>query len=257
MTLILSTNTYIESGLDPIYTLLENNPDLGIELFANNQNEAYTQQLLTIAKQENRFLTYHEQIFDVEHSELSNNSSYSLEQILIALSHCQELGIKDIVYHINNAVVHNKEAMMENASIELKKISQLAKEKDIDILIENVGVSSRNNMLLDENEFIDFCKKHDNPVLIDIGHVNANQWNLEHVISELKDKIKFYHLHNNDGYHDSHQFLHEGTLDIENFFELYFKYTPNAKLTLEYNYEIGLDPAGIQKDIDYVYKKIK
>ena len=32
MTLILSTNTYIESGLDPIYTLLENNPDLGIEL---------------------------------------------------------------------------------------------------------------------------------------------------------------------------------------------------------------------------------
>ncbi|MCI2899045.1 sugar phosphate isomerase/epimerase [Staphylococcus hominis] len=256
MTIILSTNTYIKSGLNPIFELLNNNPELGIELFANNQDDEYTKNLLKIGKKTDRFLTYHEQIFDVDHSELSDDESYSLQQIKIALKHCKELGIKDIVYHVNNKTISNKNNMITNASKELKKITQLADKENINILVENVGVISKNNMLLNESEFIDFCLAHPNPVLIDIGHVNANGWNLKHVIKSLNDKIKFYHLHNNDGYNDEHLFVHDGTLDIEYFFELYFKYTPNAKLTLEYNYDIGLNSEGIQRDIDYVYEKI-
>lgn len=57
MALILSTNAYIRSGLAPIYSLLEVNPNLGIELFGNNQDEAYTKELLELGKDSQRFLT--------------------------------------------------------------------------------------------------------------------------------------------------------------------------------------------------------
>lgn len=257
MALILSTNTYIRSGLSPIYSLLEANPDLGIELFGNNKDEAYTKELLTLGKDTERFLTYHEQIFDVEHSRPRDEDLYSLEQIRLAIEHCVDLGIKDIVYHVNNVPIHNKQQMIAQTALNLDHITQEAKAKGVNILIENVGVDTKQNKLLTESEFIIFCKERENSVLIDVGHANANGWDLEYVMQQLQDKIKFYHLHNNDGKHDDHNLLHEGTLDMERFFEIYHQYTPNAHLTLEYNYDIGEQPRLIQHDIDYVVSKIK
>ncbi|WP_039067888.1 sugar phosphate isomerase/epimerase family protein [Staphylococcus shinii] len=257
MALILSTNAYIRSGLTPIYGLLEDNPDLGIELFANNQDKAYMKELLALGKDTNRYLTYHEQIFDVEHSRSREEDLYSLEQIRLAIEHCVNLGIKDIVYHVNNIAVDDKQQMIAQTKFNLDHITQEAKNKGVNILVENVGVDTKQNKLLTESEFINFCKESANNVLIDIGHANANGWNLDYVIQQLQDKIKFYHLHNNDGKHDVHNLLHDGTLNMEHFFETYHKYTPNAHLTLEYNYDIGGQPQQIQHDIDYVLRKMK
>lgn len=257
MALILSTNAYIRSGLAPIYSLLEANPNIGIELFGNNQDEDYTKELLELGKDSQRFLTYHEQIFDVEHSHPREEDSYSLKQIRLAIEHCVALGIKDIVYHVNNIAINNKQQMIAETTRNLDNITSEAKVQGVNILVENVGVDTKQNKLLTESEFIDFCKERENSVLIDVGHANANNWDLEHVVHQLKHKIKFYHLHNNDGKHDDHNLLHEGTLDMDAFFEMYHQYTPNAHLTLEYNYDIGEQPENIQRDINYVVGKME
>ncbi len=121
MALILSTNAYIRSGLAPIYSLLEVNPNLGIELFGNNQDEAYTKELLELGKDSQRFLTYHEQIFDVEHSRPREADPYSLKQIRLAIEHCVALGIKDIVYHVNNVAINNKQQMIAETALRQKR----------------------------------------------------------------------------------------------------------------------------------------
>ena len=85
------------------------------------------------------------------------------------------------------------------------------------MVVENAGVLERGNRLFDEQEFIDLCRREQYAVLIDIGHAWANGWSLKRVVNALADQIVAYHLHNNDGVHDSHQRIHEGTLDFDGF----------------------------------------
>ena len=94
-----------------------------------------------------------------------------------------------------------------------------------------------------------------NPVLIDIGHAYCNGWDLERVISALKDKIIAYHVHNNDGKDDQHKRMHDGTLDFDRFIEWYKKNTPHAEIVLEYYIPDKKDLAGIEKDIEELLEK--
>src|SRR5699024_12522447 len=102
--------------------------------------------------------------------------------------------------------------------LNLDHITQEAKNKGVNILVENVGVDTKQNKLLTESEFINFCKERANNVLIDIVHANANGWHLDYVIQQLKEKIKFYNLHNNDVKHDDHNILHDGTQNMKQYF---------------------------------------
>lgn len=137
----------------------------------------------------------------------------------------------------------------------LEEVNALAKEAGLQMVIENVGVPSHKNVMLNEQEFIDECKMQPNKVLIDIGHAWCNGWDLENVIKSLKDKIIAYHIHNNDGKDDIHQRIHNGTLDFDAFFEMYKKYTPDAELVLEYVADVHTDVAGIEADIEELLAK--
>ena len=88
-----------------------------------------------------------------------------------------------------------------------------------------------------------------NPVLIDIGHAHANGWDLRHVMEALQDKIISYHVHNNDGVHDCHQRIYNGTLDFNDFLYDVRELTPKADLVLEYAPDVAADQAGILKDV--------
>ena len=44
----------------------------------------------------------------------------------------------------------------------------------------------------------------------------------------------YYHLHNNDGSHDSHLRIHEGAMDIDEIFKNIKQLTPDAELIIEY-----------------------
>ncbi|MFZ5354886.1 MAG: TIM barrel protein [Bacillota bacterium] len=69
---------------------------------------------------------------------------------------------------------------------------------------------------------------------LDVGHahINSNML-LERWVKGLNSKIRYVHLHNNDGKSDKHFGILRGKIDIENTLELLEKYAPDAKWSLE------------------------
>ena len=73
----------------------------------------------------------------------------------------------------------------------------------------------------------------------------------------MKNKIISYHLHNNDGKKDSHDSIFYGSFNIDEFLEIYNKYTNKADLVLEYNKDYRKKVNILIEDIDYIKSRIK
>lgn len=261
MNILLSTNTFIQTGYKPLKTLLEEYRtfNFGLELFPNFENAQFNQDLEDIKPLiKGRPLSVHGPYFSVEHSAPKGSEvyNYTMNQIDKTLNLCEALDIHHLVFHHNNKEIteDNKQSAIEESTKNLRELNDICAESNVEILIENAGVYSRNNALLDEDEFIEACKNEENNVLIDIGHVNANRWSLENVIQSLKDKITHYHIHNNSEGRDDHNRIHDGSLDFTKFKQLHNQYTPDAVLVLEYNYDLGNDIEAVKTDLDDVYE---
>ena len=72
---------------------------------------------------------------------------------------------------------------------------------------------------------------------------------LEGCLPDLKDQILADHLHNNDGVHDSHQRIHNGSLDFDRFLDLRndlaVRTGIDTDLVLEYAHDVIPDRRGI------------
>ncbi len=73
----------------------------------------------------------------------------------------------------------------------------------------------------------------------------------------LKEQIVAYHLHNNDGVHDSHLRVHNGTVDFKKFMRDALNLTPSAEFVPEYSEEAADDEEGIKSDIEELISIIK
>lgn len=85
---------------------------------------------------------------------------------------------------------------------------------------------------------LDLVKEIDDPrvrICLDVGHVNAiSAVPVEEWIRQLGPWIGHFHLHNNDGEHDQHLPLLEGTLDMEKTLDQIDAYCPeDATFTIE------------------------
>ena len=257
MNIYISTNMFKVNQLEEVFDILENiqYENIGIELFTEFHNQEF---MNVVNKNMDRLKKYkislHGPYYKTEHSAQNGSDTYnkSKEYFIDALKLSKELNSSYIVYHHNNCKIHDKEKMINNSKINLEELNELGKYYNANIVIENAGVISSQNMLFDQDEFIQICKESDNNVLIDIGHAFANGWDIEYVIRELKDKIVSYHLHNNDGKKDSHESIRAGKLNIEEFLEIYKKYTNKADLVLEYSKEYSGKRNTLIEDIDYI-----
>ena len=54
------------------------------------------------------------------------------------------------------------------------------------------------------------------------------------MIADLKDQIRGFHFHNNDGVHDLHNRLREGTVDFERLLPYIYETVPDASWVIEY-----------------------
>lgn len=69
---------------------------------------------------------------------------------------------------------------------------------------------------------------------LDIGHVNANSSKtFSDWIIGLGDRIRYVHLHNNDGILDDHWRLDKGKIDVSQVLDMLLKYSPNAIWNVE------------------------
>ena len=231
----VSTNMYLDARFPEVFKILDAvDYPLGIELFPCSTMRILKKYCRSIWILQQYPLSFHGPYYKTEHSAPEGTEIYrrTMDYFEKTMSYEEILQPKYVVYHFNNCPIHQREAMIENGRKHLRALSQRYKTP---LVIENTGVASAKNVLFDENQFIAICREEKNPVLIDLGHANANHWNIEKVITTLQDKIIAYHLHSNDGFHDNHDRIFQNTPSIPKFLELYRRYTPEADLILEYS----------------------
>ncbi len=242
MKIYVSTNMYRAEDFPMVLDILNAIPDeeIGVEVFPMFHVPAYEAVIDGCMEELKQVpITFHGPYYQTEHSAKKGTEAYerSMNFVKQSMGYCNSLQGCHMVFHHNNCVVteENKADLIGTAQENLAELNELAKEAGITWVVENAGVKSRRNMLLNEAEFIAECLRIENPILIDIGHAYANGWDLECVIETLQDRIVAYHVHNNDGYEDNHDRIYQGINDFDEFLKMHQMYTPDADLVLEYS----------------------
>lgn len=252
----LSTNMYPGCEFDRVLPYLEEfRGELGVEVFPMFHGDGFEPVLKrSLDRLRGVPVSFHEPYYMAEHTKEAGTPEYeqTMEMTRKTLAYMAEMGAKYMVFHHNNCGVNpeEKETLLKIARKNFREVQKLCSEKGILLAVENAGVGER--MILDEEEFIQECRMLKCPVLIDIGHAFANRWDLPRVMEQLSVQIISYHLHNNDGIHDSHRRIHDGQLDFGRFMETYRSLTPQADLVLEYSPAVAEDEDGIREDIRFL-----
>ena len=179
---------------------------------------------------------FHEPVWGVEHT--APRGSAAWEEGMFHLRKTKEyaeiLRPRFMVYHLSNCVIpaEGRENMLRVSLENRKELQDFF--PDVTLLTENTGIRADGTLLLDQEEFTALCLDRNMDVLIDVGHANANSWDLFRLISDLKDRIRAFHLHNNDGIHDLHSRLRDGALDFRNLIPFIARNVPDADLVVEY-----------------------
>ena len=255
MELLISTNMYTAENVRKVLAYLRPfEYKTGVELFPMFHKTEYEEVLQECLPELTRVpVSFHGPYYGAEHSAPYGTEKYrnTMSMFRKTLEYGRYLNCRYLVFHHNNRRVEfeNREEMIRNSCKNFRTAEELCGKYRIPLLVENAGVKSNGNMLFDQDEFVELCKREKYQVLIDIGHAHANGWNLSQVMETLRDQIAAYHLHNNDGIHDSHQRIHNGTLDFGRFAEDCRAFTPDADLVLEYSLAVSDDTEGIMEDI--------
>lgn len=263
MSVLISTSMYNSSNFKNIIHFIEKyNGKVGVEifpLFDEPEFEKVLKESLSLLK--NVPISFHEPYFEVEHTATLGTKQYkkTMRRLSSMIKYGSVLGCEYIVYHHNNCAVPNdkREELLKISQDNLHEVTQLLLPYGIKVAVENAGTLSKNTMLLNEQEFIELCKESVCDVVIDLGHINSNGWDLKNVMTKLKDRIISYHIHNNYGKADDHNRIFDGTLDFNKFIENYIELTPNANLVFEYSEELADKEDEICQDIDYILSVIE
>ena len=140
-----------------------------------------------------------------------------------------------MIVHLSNGPVPPalKNRMLRNALKNLEEMLEMFPATQL--LTENTGIRRDGTQLLDQTEFTDLCREKHFPVLVDVGHAHANGGDLPRLIRDLGPQIRGFHLHNNDGIHDLHNRLRDGTLDLAALLPCMDREAPTAARIIEYS----------------------
>ena len=253
MALLISTNMYTAENVKEVLAYLRPfGYEVGVEVFPMFHEEDYEKFLQECLPELKKVpVSFHSPYYEAEHSASKGTPEYEHTMKLVqkTLKYCDALNSRYLVFHHNNCPVKNKEEMIRVSCENYREMEQLCQQHKMAVLVENAGVKSNGNMLLDQEKFIALCKKEQYQVLIDIGHANANGWDLRCVMEELRDQIRAYHQHNNDGVRDGHQRIYNGTLNFGKFLNDCRELTPGADFVMEYCVDVAEDVDGIKRDI--------
>ena len=148
-----------------------------------------------------------------------------------ALICCKKNNGEFLVLHTNEA--KRKDSSKKEIEKKLDELLLLGKEIGVQILVENVGIGK--NMIYSQKDFEKLVLQKNLKVLIDIGHLLANKWDLNILLKNLKNHIIAYHIHSNDGEKDLHESIFNGVFNGEELLKTIFSETPDAKLVFEYS----------------------
>ncbi len=118
----------------------------------------------------------------------------------------------------------------------IKDFSELCQEEGVTLVIENLfkGVPGP---LFDQNQYLELFEEAPKAkALIDVGHAVLGHYDILKIQKTLKERLIGYHIHDNDGIHDSHWRIEAegGVVDWKKFCLGVKEFTPEATLVMEY-----------------------
>lgn len=234
---------------------------VGIEYFAFDLTNDAEEELTALhARYADRPASFHSPMRHAEPTCLPGSSEekelYAAWERSIRL--CRSFGAKQIVFHTNNRAVpaDKAEEYRRSAMAHGIALNKMCKENDILLLVETLALPGTGCPIFTERQYIDYIVENDMSALIDVGHMHINGYDYERVVKALGDRIKAYHIHNNDGVSDLHGRYHMGTFDYGRFFTLYRQYTPYADITFEYIDIPNLSVTDLVSDIEAFMREV-
>ena len=239
----------------------------GVELTVFTKNSRFPDHMFGLMQEvvsfKDTYVTLHGPYYEVEAAteEHTPENDYFLEGYRQAFGVYRAFHAHSIVAHTNQYAFDPsmKEILLSRSLITMKKLSEMAKEAEANLLIENVGERMHGNLLYDQKLFIDlFSKLPENiGALIDIGHAILNDWDIFSVIDALGSRIRGYHIHNNDGTRDAHLPLFTEGLKydqekMQKLLRFMEKKTPKSEWILEYAPGMHITPGAIKLDMDKI-----
>jgi len=182
-------------------------------------------------------LLFHEPVWGVDHSEAKGTKTWEegMYHLRLTKKYADILHPGAMVYHMNNRVVlpEEKDRKLRTSLENYEAMREMF--PDVPLLVENTGTRADGTMLLNQAEFTDLCRGRKLPVLIDVGHANANGWDIQKLIRDLHGQIGGFHIHNNDGMHDLHNRITDGIMDIRELIACMDLLAPEAPRVIEYS----------------------
>lgn len=152
------------------------------------------------------------------------------------LAYAKKIGAQFVVVHTNEVGAAEKQAAQALVKKRLAKVLALGKKYGVTIVIENVGLRVKRNVIFDLPDYLDLFQTFPQArALLDTGHAHVNGWDIPAVIHALQGRLIGYHIHDNDGSSDAHLPVGQGTITWESVFDTIKKYTPQATLVCEYS----------------------
>ena len=130
---------------------------------------------------------------------------------------CKRLGIPSTVIHASTAVKENQEQFIARNKLFYSELLKEAEKREFNVLTENTcAINNPFYYILTANDFYllnEALNKH--PlfgICWDIGHAHIQNVNQYEQITELKDRLKAIHIHDNMGNNDTHAVPYLGTI---------------------------------------------
>lgn len=232
---------------------------LGVELIAFTHDEVYWDHLKKLLSRLSCPMTFHGPYINVEAT--SQKGTWEYSHLIDSYSRVCNLAAE---HHVNHIVFHYtqkgvleaekpyiKERMMEN----LRTVLDIGKREGAEILVENLPFPSSGLPLCTNEEYQELYDQFPDMFgLIDMGHAHLTQLPMDEFLEKYGEKIRAYHFHNNDGLRDCHNSITNGTIDYEAFARLFQRYTPDARIVLEYEPHAWVSEEQLERDIEYVNK---
>ena len=226
---------------------------IGLELFVEFGTEYYWEKVLQelYTDQDRQQLSFHAPCLSVNLADPFDTQYLALYESFFRFASAWQPDF--IVLHTNEDLAGEPVLLRQLVEKRLAQLFDMAALYDLRLVIENVGLIAKNNLLYNRNQYFDLLQKFPQAyALIDTGHAHANAWNLSELIHELGPRLLGVHLHDNGGQLDEHLPIGEGTISWPAVLAAVQTYAPEANLVLEYD---RVDLPVVQNSIAWLEKQ--
>jgi sugar phosphate isomerase/epimerase len=232
--MILSLSNLSFIGFD--YTALKQLPnDLGLEIFYEFGNSSHWEKVLKeiYPHRSPQNFSIHGPCIGVNLAD--ENDIYYLAHYKDVFEFAAKWKARFIVVHTNEEFTGDKTIVRQRVQHRLQELLTLSKKYEIQILIENVGLKTKDTLLFDWKEYLELLLTlPEAGALLDVGHAYINQWNLSNIIQQLGKRLVACHLHDNHGLSDDHLPIGQGTINWDSLFSTICSSAPETTLVFEY-----------------------